>query len=585
MRHIQNLPQKFPMVLLQKFDFGLPDAKEDPLLDACALKIAPIAQFLTDNKSILVGDRGSGKTAVFRLLSDRKIQFTNTENLTQIHIPIDEELSYKTLKGHISQQIKESTNEEASPHRLIWELFIFSRCLEGLKYHFEGNRKFEKISDEFHEAIGWKSSGKVGLIDLITKTKKTFGVKLENGHMGYVVPNFYASVEPKKEIDEPLEHANFLDLPRFKSELNSVLSESKAVAYVLIDKLDEFVSGEEYKTQLNTLQALLQSWRDYQSYPKIKVKLFFRKDLYERLDFSSIGRDKIEPRKVDLIWTNEDIRHLIASRIYYNIQNINKGKPLAILCDEKYLTIDRQFLNEIRSLDSIPDSERSIMDIIKHKILILRDRIRQRKRDAYDARTTNVHDMAYTALITTLFPRAANHKTRSNKIEPLEITSYLATHFQFSSNSTTPRIILLFLQYCLEVTRSYYLNNPTESIQINEKGEYPVFLRDHLFQAYERVRQLAMQTITGLNSKWQRSAGNIMRHASTSKNPELISFKEARKHLGKEFSGENLADIGNFFAFYEHAGLFSCTNRSENLENRIYAIPIIFQRMSANAFS
>ena len=76
-----------------------------------------------------------------------------------------------------------------------------------------------------------------------------------------------------------------------------------------------------------------------------------------------------------------------------------------------------------------------------------------------------------------------------------------------------------------------------------------------------------------------------MRHASTSKNPELISFKEARKHLGKEFSGENLADIGNFFAFYEHAGLFSCTNRSENLENRIYAIPIIFQRMSANAFS
>ena len=116
MRHIQNLPQKFPMVLLQKFDFGLPDAKEDPLLDACALKIAPIAQFLTDNKSILVGDRGSGKTAVFRLLSDRKIQFTNTENLTQIHIPIDEELSYKTLKGHISQQIKESTNEEASPH-------------------------------------------------------------------------------------------------------------------------------------------------------------------------------------------------------------------------------------------------------------------------------------------------------------------------------------------------------------------------------------------------------------------------------------------------------------------------------------
>lgn len=582
MRHIQNLPHNFPMALLQKFDFGLPDAKDDPLLEVCALKIAPIAQFLTDNKSILVGDRGSGKTAVFRLLSDRKIQFTNNDNLNQIHIPIDEELSYKTLKGHISNQIKESTKEDASPHRLVWELFIFSRCLEGLRKQFEGNRRFDKINEEFQEAVGLKNPGKVGLIDLITKTKKTFGVKLENGHMGYVVPNFYASVEPKREADEPIDQSNFLDLPRFKSELNLLLADAKAVAYVLIDKLDEFVSGEEYKTQLSTLQALIQSWRDYQSYPKIKIKLFLRRDLYERLDFSSIGRDKIEPRKVELIWTDEDIRHLIATRIFHNIQSINKGKSLAIYCDERYLTIDRQFLNEIRSLDSIPENERSILDVVKHKFLMMRDYLRQRKRDAYDARTTNVHDMAYTALITTLFPRAANHKTKANKIEQIEISTYFSTHFQFSSKTTTPRIILLFLQYCLEATRHYYLNNPTESIQINEKGEYPVFLRDHLFQAYEQVRVLAMQTITGLNSAWQRSAANIMRHASTSKTPEAISFKEAKKHLGKDVTDEELS---NFFAFYEHAGLFACTNRADNLDGRIYSIPIIFQRMSANAFT
>jgi hypothetical protein len=579
MQKIQNLPNKFKIQNLSKFTFGAPDGKDDPILDACALKIAPIAEFLDENKSILVGDRGTGKSAVFRLLSEGALKFNNSEGMRQIYVPIDEELGYKTLRSHIVTHISDPANkQDGLSHRIVWELFIFSRCLDGLKDQFVGNAKFENIQNGFYKAIGWKSHKKIGFLDIITNTKKTFGVKLEGGHLGYVIPNFYTSVEPKKDEGDSLSSMDLLDLPRFKSELNSVLSASKSVGYILIDKLDEFVSGVDYQTQLETLQALMHCWRDYHSYPKIKLKLFLRRDLYERLDFSSIGKDKIDPRKVELRWTDEDIRQLIASRLFHNMATFTKGK-LKIECQEEYLTIDKNFLREIRTLDAIPERERSFVAKLKRWGLMIRAMVKQRKRDAYDARTMNLHDMVHRAIITVFFPRSVNHKNVSNKEEAIELALYLSDHFKFSNGATTPRIILLYMQKCLEISRNYYRSNPEEEISQNDKGEYPIFLRDHLSEAYQQVRQLALETIIGLNHQWSRPAKLLMQAIARSKTPYSISVDQAKKVIGKVINNTETQELASFFAFYEHAGLFHCTNRTQEFERRSYAIPILFQRV------
>lgn len=579
MQKIQNLPNKFPVQNLAKFAFGMPDGKDDPILDACALRISPIAEFLDENKSILVGDRGTGKTAVFRLLSEGKLKFNNSEDLRQIYIPIDEDLAYKTLREYIAKNISDPANNSTSPHRIVWELFIFGRCLDGLQNKFKGNAKFEDLQNSFYEAIGCHTQKKFSLIEIITQTKKTFGVKLEGGHLGYVIPNFYASVEPKRIEGDALVPASFLDLSKFKQDLNLLLANSKSVSYVLIDKLDEFVSGAEYQTQLATLQALIHCWRDFQSYPKIKLKLFLRRDLYERLDFSSVGKDKIDPRKVELRWTDEDIRQLIALRIFHNLAPFIKGKGLKIELNEEQLTIDKDFLREIRTLEAIPESERSLMKRLKRLMLIIRARLKQRKRDAYDARTINMHDMVHRAIMTVLLPRSVNHKTKTNKEEFVELTQYLSSHFQFSNGATTPRIILLYMQKCLEIARNYYSNNPADAILQNELGEYPIFLRDHLSEAYQEIRQLALQTILGLNHQWSRPATLLMQSIARSKNVTEISFRDAKKIIGKSMSKGEPAELANFFAFYEHAGLFYCCNRTLEVENRAYSIPIFFQRV------
>lgn len=580
MQKFQNLPSKFPVQNLSKFTFGLPDGKDDPILDACALKISPVAEFLEENKSILVGDRGTGKTAVFRLLSEGKLKFNNPNEIEQIYIPIDEDLAYKTLRQHIVHQIKDVTNGEMSSHRIVWELFIFSRCLDCLDKKIKKNVKFESLQKDFYSVVGWDSQKKIGFLDILNNTKKSFGVKLEGGHMGYIIPNFYASIEPKISDDNAFANKNFLDLQNFKSRLNAILLEGKSVAYVLIDKLDEFVSGVDYQIQLDTLQALIHCWRDYQGYQKIKIKLFLRKDLYERLDFSAIGKDKIDPRKVDLKWTDEEIRQLIASRLFHNLSPIIKGKSIKLELNAKQLTINKEFLREIRTLDAIPGSELSFVKRCKKFLILLRAKFSDRKRDEYDARTTNIHDVVSRAIITILFPRSTNHKNKANKNEIIEFSEFLGSHFSYANGNTTPRVILLYLQKCLEIARNYYRSNPEEHILINEKSEYPVFLREHLSEAYDEVRLLALQTVLGLNYQWSRSATILMQAIARSKTPNSISFRDAKKAIGTSIGEDEAKDLTNFFAFYEHAGLFRCVNRTQILEARKYELPILFQRVN-----
>lgn len=146
---IKNLPNEFPLHSLQNFSFGGPEGKDDPLLSSCPLKIRPIIEFLDENKSIVVGERGTGKTAIFRLLSEEKLKFRNDDKRTQIYIPIDEELAYRTLQGHVLSQIKDLTGKKSTSYRIVWELLFVSRCLDRLEKKYktdEDLRNMHKIT-------------------------------------------------------------------------------------------------------------------------------------------------------------------------------------------------------------------------------------------------------------------------------------------------------------------------------------------------------------------------------------------------------------------------------------------------------
>lgn len=76
---ISNLPSNVAIEKFQCFDFGSAEASEDELLEECPCVIKPIREFLSGKKDIVIGERGSGKSALFRLLAKEAIFLTTNK--------------------------------------------------------------------------------------------------------------------------------------------------------------------------------------------------------------------------------------------------------------------------------------------------------------------------------------------------------------------------------------------------------------------------------------------------------------------------------------------------------------------------
>ena len=131
-----NLPQRLSASNLEQFTFGNPDAAHDKLIkDAmCVCKIRPIQEFLEDEKPILVGEKGTGKTAVFELLREKRLRFKCPSQIKEVIIvPINQQLDYRALKERVVSNIASGVKDESLLYRVIWELLILYFVIERVK--------------------------------------------------------------------------------------------------------------------------------------------------------------------------------------------------------------------------------------------------------------------------------------------------------------------------------------------------------------------------------------------------------------------------------------------------------------------
>lgn len=356
---IENLPNRISPSILKRFTFGSVEAPEDDLLWDCYCSISPVERFLDGTKDILIGAKGSGKSAVFTLLKRGQLRFANESGLKQILIPIDQQIEYSKLKSLIVRYLKSDIEDDDTRYRFLWEIYILYRiCLEMKSNEFLMDRDDIKVQISSFISIFAGGGNSLTLMQLIASTKKTVGVKLNAANPAFPVPDFYISVEPSQNNTQNRDGIENLEIDTIRKAINQSLRRHKCVIYVLIDNVDDFVAREEYRIQRILVQGLLQTTKDYSSYPLLKVKLFLRTDLYEKLNFAQLGGvDKISPRTVKLLWTESDIRKFVAERVLYNLSRQLQVHPVKYEIGNSEIFLERRISNRwqrvFRILDAI----------------------------------------------------------------------------------------------------------------------------------------------------------------------------------------------------------------------------------------
>lgn len=105
--------------------------------------------------------------------------------------------------------------------------------------------------------------------------------------------------------------------------LQKSLVENNVKLWIIIDRLDvAFIESEELET--NALRALFKAYLDLSQFNEIKIKVFLRDDIWQRITSGGFREASHITKYQNLLWSKESLLNLLIRRVLDNIELIEK---------------------------------------------------------------------------------------------------------------------------------------------------------------------------------------------------------------------------------------------------------------------
>lgn len=276
--------------MIDEVTFGPWDAYQDTNLSEYFVD-NKVYQDLIDKKgSIVVGRKGSGKTAIFKKLS-------NAENQDKYTI-----LDFKVGDSYKGPQLQESYTDICN--NIKYELLIaLSRKILEHKNLYPKNplTELEALLRDYGEVVksflkGITSVGTPFLSFTRSELRKT------------------KAFFEKERID------------RFTAPLSKCLKIKSGL--ILFDDPDTIFTDPENPDH-KIIEGLLFAARDLSMlYGKdLRVIVFLKSSIYDYIDYNFVDMDKIKDYIINISWENEELERLIANRIKFSLKLTDNKRP------------------------------------------------------------------------------------------------------------------------------------------------------------------------------------------------------------------------------------------------------------------
>ena len=563
---------------MKDISFGNVDAKRDEALESLfyVSKNTALQKFKTGKYSIIVGEKGAGKTAIFRLFKDGKIQINdNVHECINDFIEAGIDLAlYNSLITQLVKSHKQSKSNNLLKYQIVWELFFTYRLLlicEGIP-QFPTNLKSIKNNFEKFFSMSEKKGSILDFIKSFT-IKNGFKISTMNPEQIEFFSEIGANENVVKENNEKdnLNKLSF-NLSMYKEQINSFLKENNIVARIFIDKLDDFVTKENYEFQKLFLQSLLYIEESYFDTEFIKIHIFLRKDLYDRLDKTSIGSDKLESRKISITWSKNEISEFLARRIlflYYHCFGITRFEfainEKKLYLDEK--TMANQFEQKVTNSKVFELLKALVPNTIKKKI--------QKNSKNIPKRSRYLDEQFNEDIIFSIFPKEVLHLTRDGQSCYMNFIDFLISHTALASGKTNPRMVLMFCDTLFEEINNYYEGNSDLKIPF-EDGSYKLIPDDLFLSVYPKFQMKIFDIFRQYDFKKNDYFVNLAKIISTKQ-----SIKESELIVKMKVPTQSKVETENFnrnLAFFVSSGVLGTETYIRKHSNRVYKIPIVFQK-------
>ncbi|MFE6848737.1 P-loop ATPase, Sll1717 family, partial [Streptomyces sp. NPDC057686] len=276
---------------LTELRFGAEEAERDDLLDESYVGRHSLDRIHVRKRTIIIGDRGSGKSAIFRRLTqERSIETLPVDDVTDL----------------LHRIIDKDTPPDADALRAAWLVAIAATVASAVPA--EAPKALRRNASGLRAALGlptkppsrtWQTMHM--LARLLGGTTLKFGV----GPVDFEA-TLPAGTRPSR---------GFLDVDSLLQETDNLLERTGRHVMVLLDRIDEAFKYDRGRQEA-LVQALLQAEARVIQLARNTLVVFLRTDLFELYDIQE--KNKLVSRSLVLDWSEEDWLQVLIRRVFAN---------------------------------------------------------------------------------------------------------------------------------------------------------------------------------------------------------------------------------------------------------------------------
>jgi hypothetical protein len=291
--------------------FGQEEAERDELLDDSYVRRPNVETVLRQKRSIVVGDRGSGKSAIFRRLAE-KATVGDSGHITVCPITNTGDLLHKIVDA--------GSWLDTDTLRAAWLVVVAAVAATALPE--SAPKALRSDASALRAAVGFPAApANPGKRVLGTAARVLGGTTLK-----------FAAGPAQIEVQIPSGSAprggkSAVNVDEFLRKAGHLMSASGHRTVVMFDRIDETFKYDRPKQQA-VVQALMQAEAQVSLLAGIGLLVFLRTDLFELYDIQE--KTKLVSRTLTLDWEEEEWLQVLVLRVLANQQLQHLARRLLV---------------------------------------------------------------------------------------------------------------------------------------------------------------------------------------------------------------------------------------------------------------
>lgn len=327
--------------LKKSFQIGSPDAETDEYVLSAFINVDNLDEILDtkNQKSILLGRTGSGKSAIIKYIKNNQenvcaiepeamsLRFLSNSTILRYFNSIDVNLNlfYKVLWKHVfivellkmyfdenGNPIKQKTFFDRLKEKIVKDKRNFTRKEKAIKYMETWSNDFwqqtEMLVKSFEENIQKKFADSVN-IDIEAIKMGMSDEKFRSESFVYEAKNKAESIISNSQVIELLDIIEIMKTDLFNNHQRKY--------YIVIDDLDK--EWVEDSIRLDLIGAMIDVIKEFRQLTGVKIIISLRENLNEivflKHEHKGLQREKLKPLYSFLSWNDKELKNLIDKRL------------------------------------------------------------------------------------------------------------------------------------------------------------------------------------------------------------------------------------------------------------------------------